>query len=721
MRAGSLILTPVLAFALCLALTVGATFFAFQSAKTENAGRFDRAIIGFRDTLRNRMIVYTNALIYTRNLFNVKPDLTEDEFRQFVSQMALRENYPGIQTVGYVRRMPVAAAREAIKKMKFPDGLPPQITDDRETADIVMYMERVGTNSATVLGLDMSASPERKEAMDQARDSGLPIASDRVVPMQVTASTMYAFLVFVPYYKAGLPISTVEERRRALVGFVYGGFRAPTLFGRITEDARFRNAKFQVRIYDGEGSSPARLMYSEGPEHFEDPLLAREFDFRFADHVWTISIVAPSDFSVPALRWLPALVFSLGLLLSGAVAFALRRSQNFARRLQEDIEVRQRTEAELSQARIDAEGANRAKSVFLANISHEIRTPLGVMIGFAEMALHQRDESERRKSLETIMRNGRELTRIIGDVLDVSKIEAQASKLENGPVVVADLVRDVVQLWKPQTEAKGLIFRVEIEPGVPDLIHADETRIKQVITNLLSNSLKFTDSGEILFKVSFRDGAMRIAVEDTGIGITNQQRERLFKPFSQGDSSITRKYGGSGLGLALSRAIANAMGGDLVLEPANVSASGSRFCFSFPAQVLTKSEVSTTAVSSASLKDKSILLVDDSPDNRALVSLMLKKAEANVDIAVDGDDGIRKALARSYDLILMDIQMPNKDGYTAFKELRDQHHLDTPIIALTAHALSEERDKALAIGFSAYITKPVDRETLVRISAEMLA
>lgn len=718
------ILTPVIAFGLCLALTVGGTFFAFLSAQNENAGRFERSIGAFQDTLKNRMTIYTNAIVYTRNLFNVKPNLTEHEFHDFVARMHLRENYPGIQTLGYVQKMSLGQARSFlhhIGESEQASGLDHETSDD---AEIVRYVEILNPQSAHVLGLDLSASAARRQAMDEARDSGEPVASDHTVPMQAgTPRSVYAFLVFVPLYRPGVPLETVAERRAALTGFVFSGFRAPNLFGKITEDARFRHAEFIVRIYDGPTEDPATLMYAEGPDVIEDPLMDQRFKFEFAKHVWTLRVIAPQSFSVPALRWLPGFVFSLGLLLSAMLALALRRSQSLASRLSEDIRVREETEKLLSAARTEAEQANRAKSIFLANISHEIRTPLGVMLGFSEMALTQTDAREREESLRTVIRNGRELTRIIGDVLDVSKIEAQSLKIEEVPFSLGGMIHDVIQIWKPQIEAKGVRFVADIAADLPREISSDETRLKQVLTNLLSNALKFTSAGAVTLSArsaATPDGriSLSFAVADSGIGISDAQRERLFKPFSQGDSSITRKYGGSGLGLALSRAIAETLGGSLELSRS--SSGGAEFTFTVPVKTASL-PVAAAPVDVASLKGRRVLLVDDSPDNRALLSLMLKKAEASVDVAVDGDDGVQKALKRSYDLILMDIQMPNKDGYTALRELRNEHGLRVPVIALTAHALREERDRALSEGFAGYITKPVDRETLVRVSAETLA
>lgn len=714
--------TPVLAFVLCLLLTVTSTSLAIFAARTENLARFDRAVGSFTDGLRNRMTIYTNALLNTRNLLLVKPDLTAGEFHAFIQQMRLKETYPGIQSIGYVVRAKPAAARKILRDI----GRPRKLDDlDGSVAehDIVKYFERLHESTSSVLGSDMGDSPARKDAMDRARDSGEAVATDRVVPMNTGAGpVVYAFLVFVPHYRSGMPLQTIEQRRRALLGFVYGGFRANLLFGRLTDDLRFRS-QFAVEVFDGRGFTPEQLMFSEGTIAPEDVTYSREIEFQFANHVWSIRVNAPKNFIIPALRWAPYFVFLLGVVFSVAVALAIRRAQAYARRLQEDLIERQRTEKLLSEARRAADEANRAKSLFLANISHEIRTPLGVMIGFAEIAQAQEAKDERDASLQTVIRNGRELTRIIGDVLDVSKLEASTLKIENAPLEPRGMIEDLARIWRPQIEGKGLRFLCEIGKDVPAVIFGDETRLKQILTNLLSNATKFTAKGAVSLRVgtSREDGrsSLEFSVKDSGAGIPPEHRSRLFKPFSQGDSSITRKFGGSGLGLALSKQIARAMEGELSIKDSRPG-EGSEFVLTIPyADAIGLKKPAAPEVSPRTMEGRRILVVDDSDDNRFIVSLLLKQSKAKVDEARDGEEAVAKAKAAGYDLILMDIQMPRMDGYTALRELK-LNRVKTPVVALTAHALREEREQAMAAGFAAYLTKPIDRKALIEVSLGLI-
>ena len=719
----SLLLTPLLAFGLCMLLSFGAAFFAFQSAQTENRSRFDRTLITFSDLLSNRMTIYTNALIYCRNLFAVKESLTAEDFRAFVSEMHLQENYPGIHTLGYVARVDRKGAERIIAETGV--SLEDVILDESRTEfDIVRFLEVINTTPSRVLGVDLGASTERKEAMNRARDLGAPVATPRVVPLNTSETKpAYAFLVFVPHYRRGAPLNTIDERRRAIKGFVYGGFRAENLFGRITESLRLRSSDFSIRIYDGPDFDEKNLLFSDEPQTATPPSFKNDFHFKFAEHAWAIRVQAPKDFSIPALAWAPYLILAVGTILSAIVALAIRRSQKISARLQEDILVRKNTEKLLNEARREADEANRAKSVFLANISHEIRTPLGVMIGFAELARTEQSEKDREAQLQTVLRNGKELTRIVGDVLDVSKIEAKSLVVEPESFDLKSMFDEVVEAWKPQVLSKGLRFDCAISPRLPKKIVADPTRLKQILTNLLSNATKFTARGFVALSVNpdtMLSGApaLLFAVQDSGIGIPSGHRLKLFRPFSQGDESMTRKFGGSGLGLALSQEIARFMGGKLSLVN-NDGQEGSHFTLRIPLEEsFEEEELNPAETPKQSLKGKRILVVDDIEDNRHLIALILKDSLAAIDLAHDGDEALTCLSRQHYDLVLMDLQMPGKDGYSAFAEIRAKG-ITVPVAALTANALPEERKRAISLGFNAYLTKPINDVSLLKTCDEL--
>ncbi|CAN5653881.1 hypothetical protein BH10BDE1_BH10BDE1_26590 [soil metagenome] len=388
-----------------------------------------------------------------------------------------------------------------------------------------------------------------------------------------------------------------------------------------------------------------------------------------------------------------------------------------------DIDDQKCLQADIQEAKNDAEAANEAKSAFLANMSHEIRTPLGAILGFTDLLKAAQLEGEPREYLDVIERNGQALTRVIDDILDLSKVESGQMTIELVPFSLSELVRDSVALFGDKAKAKSIALKNDSTSSPEDSIVSDPTRVRQILINLIGNAVKFTSEGEVSVSVE-RTAAgnnhlsIAIRVKDTGPGIPDFQRPRLFQPFVQADNSTSRKFGGTGLGLALSRRLARALGGDVRIDAS--TPEGSVFTFQFDAEIADQQVPSakmTKATASGDAKVKrlenlKILVVDDSPDNRTLMSLILRREGAVVDEAADGEEAVRKALKGEFAIVLMDIQMPGMDGYAALSTLRKAEYR-RPIIALTAHAMVEERRRTAAAGFSDHVTKPVDREVLI--------
>lgn len=395
-----------------------------------------------------------------------------------------------------------------------------------------------------------------------------------------------------------------------------------------------------------------------------------------------------------------------------------------------DIDDRIRTEREIRRAKEEAESANLAKTQFLANVSHEIRTPLSAIIGFSELLLNPaQPQEDRLQSAATIHRNGRQLLHLINEILDISKVESGKMELDTSETDLHQLLQEMCALFELKASEKGLLFEIRIEgsKGVPSAIMTDPMRLRQILVNMVANAVKFTERGSVKLSVKEERGKLYLRVDDTGLGIPAGSRARLFQPFSQADSSTSRRFGGTGLGLALSKRFAESLGGDVTLIKS--SSEGSIFeakiacvpagSVRLPAGLITRK----TTVSApqepdrGALHDCAILLVDDAVDNQVLISRFLRMAGAQVEIAGGGQEALDKAekgLAdgRAFDIVLMDIQMPGMDGYEATNHLRSRGW-KKPIVALTAHALKSERERCLAAGFSDHFTKPVDRMKLI--------
>jgi signal transduction histidine kinase/ActR/RegA family two-component response regulator len=389
--------------------------------------------------------------------------------------------------------------------------------------------------------------------------------------------------------------------------------------------------------------------------------------------------------------------------------------------------------AEAEQARDAAQAATRAKSVFLANMSHEIRTPLNGVLGMTQALEAKQLDPEARLMVETIRESGVMLMTIVNDVLDLSKIESGRMDIYPVDARLVDVVDSCCRLFKPQASEKGIELYATIDPSVPDRLSFDATRVRQCLCNLVSNAIKFTERGKVTIRVSARKEAdnktrISLAVADTGPGIDAKTQDRLFQAFAQADQSTTRRHGGTGLGLAISRDLARLMGGDIIVR--SRPGAGAEFTLSFlaaPARrpapkprphVSAAAPAKTPAAAreaddqrASRIRGARILLTDDNAINRQVARLFLQPQGAVITEAGNGRECIDLLEKEPFDLVLLDCNMPVMDGMEAIVRIRSsgQSWATLPVIALTANAMSGDRERLLALGMSGYVSKPVDR------------
>jgi signal transduction histidine kinase/CheY-like chemotaxis protein len=368
----------------------------------------------------------------------------------------------------------------------------------------------------------------------------------------------------------------------------------------------------------------------------------------------------------------------------------------------------------------------RIKENFMANMSHEIRTPMNAILGFTNLLQRKTLDNESKEYVKTIQKSGENLLTLINDILDLSKIEAGMMRIESAPFSIRGLLHSVEAMFKSKANEKQLKLSVHIDESLPDTLEGDPVRLTQILVNLIGNALKFTNTGSISVKVTHEGHSgdtikTGIAISDTGIGIEKDKLENIFERFQQAEDSVTRKYGGTGLGLSIVSELVSLLQGNIRVE--SDTGKGTTFILIIPYKI----SDGQFDIPAPSIKDQAVLpdfdnirvlVVEDNEINQVLIKHLFTNWQLGFAVVNNGREAVARLGTTNYNLILMDIQMPEMDGYTATQEIRNRLRLDTPIIAMTAHALAGEREKCLSYGMNEYISKPIREEQLLKLIAQ---
>jgi signal transduction histidine kinase/CheY-like chemotaxis protein/integral membrane sensor domain MASE1 len=874
-------------------LTVAVWHLVALSTERRAREQFDAECAEITERIERRMDLYEAGLRGAQALFKAEPAPSRAQFRDFADGLDLPRNFPGVLGLGYaawLRTGQHEALEERVHRQDnwagFHIWAAPGSPYDRSMSAVVLYLEPSLGRNRRAFGYDMMSEPIRRAALLEAARTGAPVLSAKVVLVQDAPSLgQPGFLLYVPVYRtqARLPDSAgTEQRMAALQGFAYSPIRADDLMAGLLGNA---DSKVQLEIFDGAGTAPADHLYTSVHRGADDlqkyPNPYRQTTpLTLLQHGWTLRFTSLPAFENSIDRQKSHIVLLAGAIISllfFGVVRALTARQAYASALAEEKTAALReSESSLIVARDLAEAASRAKSEFVANMSHEIRTPLNAVLGMTHLLGNTTLSPDQQKYLEMIRSSGNSLLSILNDVLDFSKIEAGRMELAPAPFQLSAVLEAIATIMTVNSGEKDLELAIGVEPDVPQSLLGDGHRLQQILINLVGNAVKFTEKGSVFVLVELAgatpggEATLRFTVRDSGIGVPADQLALLFAPFSQGDASMTRRFGGTGLGLTISRRLAALMGG--AIEVQSTPGSGSVFTLTVPLQrageaaqpgavatvrhllVVDDDEVSadylcrtirargwnadragtgelalsllrgaarydavlvdwnmpglngletmqairaampddgpavvlmvsafgqgkllhtngaqaadavllkpvTTArlgetvlqaldyardrAASAGAGDAAaataptadggppagqridgvrILLVEDNPINQLVAQAMLSHAGASIDAVDNG----RAALDRlrsdghRYDLVLMDVQMPEMDGFEATARIRHELKLELPVLAMTAGVMLSEREQCIASGMNDFIAKPIDVEQMLRAIARNL-
>ena len=590
---------PFIVLAGTLLAAVAVSQYVRSAAGAKDRLRFQTAVQDTGDAVDRRLETYVAMLRATAALFVASETVTGAEFRAFVERLELGERYPGVLAIGFSARVQPGEADALVARIRkegagdfriWPQG-------NRRPSYAVVYIEPFNRRDRVMLGYDMSAEPERWAAMERACDSGAPAATGRVeLALEAAGQKHEGFLVFVPVYRHGLLVTSVEERRRALVGFVHGAFRADSLLTGVLDLGR--QGLLDLQVLDGARPGDGAVVYDSersrgrvGP-HTHRLAITKTLDV--AGRPWLLAFTTGPAFEASSDYTVAPVVLAVGLAF-GLALFGVTRSQVRARaraeRAAAELRQAEREREQLlrreREARAEAQSANRAKDLFLAALSHELRTPLNAILGWARMFREgQLDPGQRQQALEVIERNAQAQAKLIGDLLDVSRIITGKLRVDLHPMDLGSAVEAALDSVRPAAEAKGLELEWSVREPAP--IVGDAERAQQIVWNLLSNAIKFTPRGGRVDVRLVRAGSeITLVVRDTGIGIAPEFLPHVFERFSQADNGAARSHAGLGLGLAIARHMTEMQGGTIRAESEG-EGRGSTFAVCFPVMTPTQ-------------------------------------------------------------------------------------------------------------------------------------
>lgn len=736
-------LAVLVVFVIALATSTAAYIAVYRSVSSDHLSRREHQALQIRNEVVARLKSYKIGLDAGRGFMMSSNHVSMAEWKSFYLQQKVEQNFPGIWGYGYVERVESDDLDEFVDSMRveapefrvqYHPGF--EDTEDEIPNYLLKYHEPEERNRMA-WGLNVAARPENRVVYDNARDSGQIQVSDPIKLFQ-SGESEWGLVYALPVYNKNTAIETIEQRREAITGWIVCAIAIDRFFESEWQPS-WDGYDIQIDRIDPIEPGGERVIYRSTTSSHDQHLNHVKAYIPF--QIENLSLVMCVDEKKAGVGWfaskLSAVVMIIGITLTSLltmITWSITRTKfkamSLARAMTSSIrqsESRQRVLA------IEADAANKAKSEFLANMSHEIRTPMTAILGYAELLQEWTGngqlDTEVTDAVYAIHRSGKHLMLIINDVLDLSKVESGKLSVEHELVSVLDVVTETRRALQIKASQRGLSLSVEFDGSVPTKVFSDAYRIRQILINLIGNAIKFTERGSVrvVLRADEDAGTIRFAIRDSGEGIPESAIQKLFEPFEQLDSSVTRRHEGTGLGLTISRRLAEILGGTIEVESeVGVGSNftlvlpldcpeGVPFVDSLPDDFAHRKHcgLGSTIYTDDNKLFGRVLLAEDGKDNQKLISRVLIKAGLSVEIVESGQEAIDALCdTEEFDLVLMDMQMPVLDGYTAVRTLRARGVL-LPVIALTAHAMAGAREECLRAGCDEYSAKPIDRDDLL--------
>jgi signal transduction histidine kinase/CheY-like chemotaxis protein/HPt (histidine-containing phosphotransfer) domain-containing protein len=733
-----------------MVVTFAVAVFAFiassRSELRQERGTLERRADAMTAAFRARVLNAASLVHACAGLYRSSEEVTPQEFSTFALTL-LRES-SGIKALSHIDRIADSERAAFEEKMRtYGEGYKGfsirdvvgdsnlSVSPSRPFYFVITAIEPLNENRPA-LGVDIASRAQSLVAMNRAIETGSITVTERVQLIQ-DESQSFGVVIYLPHFDNKMNINTPEARRAAFRGLNGAVVHLSQLVA--TSTTRFDLQEITLQLLDITEPSRPQSLYIDARPASELPDESVERLIEIGGRVWQLKVSRIRGLSLSNQSLQSWMVLAGGLmltsLLGGLLMILTGRAALIASLVRERTSELSTSNAQLAaeqaasvrmmeqlkSSRDAAEEADRTKTAFLANMTHEIRTPMTAILGYTDLLLDpQLSSPVRNQYAEVIRRNGEHLLEIVNDILDISKIEAGKLAIETIPCSLDEIARDVQNMMQPRAQKNGIGFSVEWKGDTSRAILTDPIRIRQILINLVSNAIKFTQRGGVTMRIERLFDSIHMTVTDTGIGMSQAQIERVFQPFVQGDSSTTRRFGGTGLGLAISRHLSRLLGGELDVESA--PGKGSTFRVTLPAVDVPEADNlpppeplnSTWVDLLPSVRGKRLLLAEDSTDVREFLRQVLTRAGIEVTAVANGEqllDASRNG--KEYDLILVDMQMPSVDGYEATRRIRAAG-FEKPIIAITAHSLESDRTASLAAGCSDYIRKPVRSNQLLQ-------